>query len=80
MKTIFYLLLSLGLTCSSAAQPYNIGHRQVTFIDADRNDRPVLTEIYYPSVMGGDNVPVAGEKGTAFPVLVFAELLDFLGL
>ena len=71
MKTIFYLLLSLGLTCSSAAQPYNIGHRQVTFIDADRNDRPVLTEIYYPSVIGGDNVPIAGENGTAFPLLVF---------
>ncbi len=71
MKTIINLLLSLGLTCSSAAQPYNIGHRQVTFIDADRNDRPILTEIYYPSVTGGDNVPIAGENGTAFPLLVF---------
>ena len=43
MKTIISLWLSLWVLGPITAQPFNIGHRQLTFIDADRNDRPILT-------------------------------------
>jgi len=50
------------------ANNYQIGHRQITFIDSSRANRQIQCEIYYPSMNAGDNVPIAGGK---FPVLVF---------
>lgn len=71
MKTIISLWLSLWVLGPITAQPFNIGHRQLTFIDADRNDRPILTELYYPSATTGDNVPVSDVGGETYPVVAF---------
>ncbi|NSW44548.1 MAG: T9SS type A sorting domain-containing protein [Bacteroidales bacterium] len=50
------------------AQPYQVGHISMSFYDPARNNREVSTEIYYPSLITGDNVPVAPG---VFPYLVF---------
>lgn len=71
MKTIISLWLSLWVLGPITAQPFNIGHRQLTFIDADRNDRPILTELYYPSATTGDNVPVSDVGGETYPLVAF---------
>jgi len=57
------------LTCGGIrawAQPYQTGHVSLVFVDADRNDRQVPVEVYYPAEKGGEEVPVAPG---AFPVL-----------
>jgi len=57
------LLLSL---CASA-QPFSIGTRQLSFVDAARN-RTIGVTAHYPAAAAGTDVPLAvGE----FPVLVF---------
>lgn len=53
------------------AQPFLVGHRQITFFDAERNGRAIPTEIYYPSDIEGDNVAVAGMPEESYPLLVF---------
>lgn len=53
------------------AQPYSIGHTTITFTDAARNNRQVATEIYYPAMSAGDNVPVAVSSSGKFPVISF---------
>lgn len=58
------MLMASGLF----AQTFQIGHRQQSFSDADRNGRQVNFELYYPSETAGDNVPPATGQ---FPVLVF---------
>lgn len=40
-------------------QTYKIGHRQMFWVDSSRNNRQVLTELYYPADTNGENVPVA---------------------
>jgi dienelactone hydrolase len=67
------LLLSLFFTIISIAllgQPYQTGHRTVSFIDTARDNRVVTVELYYPAAAAGNNVPVITglEK---FPVVVF---------
>ena len=68
---IFFLALIFIASISLSrlySQTYAIGNVQHTFIDPDRNDRPILTEIYFP-------VPVDGNKESiaegAFPLLIF---------
>ena len=61
-------LLFILIGTISEAQPFLIGHKQQTFIDASRSNRTIDTEIYYPANTAGDNVPMA--NGT-FPTLVF---------
>ncbi len=66
LKNIFFLFGFYLISLSSYAQ-FNIGHATLSFFDSSRN-RSIETEVYYPSVNDGDNVPIAiGE----FPVLVF---------
>lgn len=60
---ILYLTITVGL-----AQSFQIGHTQQTFYDESRGNRNITTEIYYPSNILGDNVPVATGQ---FPVVVF---------
>ncbi len=70
-KTVLFLVASFILLILSkglSAGDYSIGHIQKTFIDPERDDREILTEIYYPSVDGGDNSVMAEE---AFPLLIF---------
>ena len=63
--TAVALVFSLVAT-GTAAQ---IGHRTLTFYDSARNNRTVPAEVYYPSNLNGDNVPVSTGR---FPLLVFA--------
>lgn len=60
-------LIFLTIATTLSAQ-FQIGHTSRTFVDPARNDRPILTDIYYPAATAGDNVPVAGGQ---FPVISF---------
>ncbi|MFN0149370.1 MAG: FlgD immunoglobulin-like domain containing protein [bacterium] len=62
------VLLALS---QAAAAAFEIGHRSITFADPTRGNRSVLTEVYYPATIAGDNVPVAGGGSEQFPVVVF---------
>ena len=57
-----FLLLCLDL---SAQQ---IGHTTITFVDSSRNNRPIVTEIYYPATSAGDNTPM---MTGVFPLITF---------
>ncbi|MCX7954619.1 MAG: T9SS type A sorting domain-containing protein [Bacteroidales bacterium] len=50
------------------SQNYQIGHRQVIYVDSSRNNRQILTHIYYPSNIAGENVTIANGQ---FPLIVF---------
>jgi len=52
----------------SISQPYAVGHIKKSYSDAARGNRSITAEIYYPSVISGENVAAA--QGN-FPVLVF---------
>ncbi|MCX6295869.1 MAG: dienelactone hydrolase family protein [Bacteroidetes bacterium] len=70
MKKINYFILSFLLFVSvvANAQPFQIGHTQITYTDPARSSRSIQTEIYYPTTTAGTSVPVSA--GT-FPVIVF---------
>ncbi|MFN5305751.1 MAG: alpha/beta hydrolase family protein [Bacteroidota bacterium] len=65
---LFCLLIFIVAANQSMAQPYPIGHRQTTFTDANRNNRSIPCEVYYPATIAGDNVPPVQAQ---FPLLVF---------
>ncbi len=68
MKKVFLTtILMLVLLPISFAQ-HQVGHFNITFVDADRGNRAIETEIYYPSTIAGDNTPVANGQ---FPVIIF---------
>lgn len=50
------------------SQLFEIGHTSFTWIDSNRNDRPIPVEVYYPALTTGEEVPVAPGQ---FPVLSF---------
>ncbi len=63
------LLLSSFLTIATTlSAQWQIGHTSITFMDPARNNRPVLTDIYYPAEAAGDNVPLAAGQ---YPVIPF---------
>lgn len=66
--TLFVWLL---LECLLAgAQNLPVGKRTITFIDGNRANRSVPTELYYPATTAGLNTPLSG--GTEkYPVVVF---------
>lgn len=68
MKKIMTSLVAAFLIGSAIAQTNAIGHVQLTYTDPARSNRPIQTEIYYPSAIAGESVPMAA--GT-FPVIVF---------
>lgn len=79
LLTMRALLLSclLFLSLLAAAQPYQIGHRTITFADASRTGgfgsgggagRQIQCEIYYPAASTADNVAIVGSN---YPVVVF---------
>lgn len=67
MKSIFTTLLFSMLVSFSIAQPFAIGYTNANFEDASRADRPVPTEIHYPTTVAGQDVAV---QGTNLPVVV----------
>ncbi len=60
---IFYLLL--GCSQGYAQQ---VGHATITFVDPLRNNRQIVTEVYYPATAAGNNTPIAPG---AFPLISF---------
>lgn len=68
MKTFIFLICNILISCLLVAQAFETGQTSVTFIDPDRSNRNISTEIFYPSNTAGTNVPVA--EGV-FPVLSF---------
>ncbi len=66
----FLLVLLLPAFSALRAQPYQVGHRSLTFTDPDRNNRTIPCEVYYPSLSAGEDVPVA-DAVAPFPVLSF---------
>ena len=67
-KKIIFLIIFYISAIAVFAQPYQVGHKQKTFIDPSRSNRNITTEIYYPSNTAGNNVPLAPGQ---FPLLVF---------
>lgn len=53
-----------------SAQPFAIGHVTVTFTDPTRDNREVVTEVFYPAVSNGDNTAIVADVAP-FPVLAF---------
>jgi pimeloyl-ACP methyl ester carboxylesterase len=47
---------------------YQIGHTTIDFLDVNRSNRIISTEIYYPSLNSGSNTTVALGQ---FPVIIF---------
>lgn len=68
MKKSIFNLINLCLCNILISQSYQIGHKQITFVDATRGNRSIQTEVYYPANTSGDNVPMASGQ---FPVLIF---------
>ena len=64
----YCLLVLCGMLSGALQAQYQIGHTSITFTDPARNNRPVLTEIYYPADSAGDNVAIAAGL---FPVIHF---------
>lgn len=76
MKTTL-LLLSLFVSAIGFSQPYQIGHRTITFNDPSRTGgfgsgggagRQIQSEIYYPSSTAGNDVAISNGE---FPYIVF---------
>ncbi len=63
------LLFSMHI--GSAQSPLPIGQTTLQLTDPARGNRSITTEVYYPGVATGSNVPVAGGPGTVFPVFSF---------
>jgi len=68
MKKNIFLLVSLISSITSFSQPFAIGHRSLSLLDAARN-RTVTAEVYYPASTAGDNVAFAAGS---FPVFTLA--------
>lgn len=62
----FCLLLLINF--SAFSQQYQVGHKQVTYLDPSRSNRSIQTEIYYPATTAGENVAIANGQ---FPIIVF---------
>lgn len=68
MKKILFLFLLAFPLLQALAQPFAIGHIQLTYNDPARSNRAIQTELYYPATTAGESVPVAA--GT-YPVITF---------
>lgn len=71
MKKNCLLIFALFYCSNLVAQPFQIGHTSITLIDVSRNNRNIPTEIYYPSDIAGNNVPITNSTNEKFPVLSF---------
>lgn len=65
--SIFFTFLLISFL-STMAQPYPIGVRSATFVDASRSNRNIAVEVRYPAVSTGSNTAFAAGQ---FPVVVF---------
>ncbi len=65
--SLFLMISTISLT-PAHSQSFGIGNVQHTFVDPERNDRPILTEIYFPAPVDGNKESIADG---AFPLLIF---------
>jgi dienelactone hydrolase len=68
MKKLFSLFMLLMSSAVVWAQPYNVGHIQLTYNDPARSNRAIQTELYYPATVAGESTPMVNGQ---FPVIVF---------
>lgn len=68
MRKTIILFFALSLSILAKAQPFAVGHVQITYTDPARAGRSIQTEIYYPAATAGTGVPVSA--GT-YPIIVF---------
>lgn len=68
VKKILLLFLILKCCLNGSAQLYQVGHLQKTFTDPSRSNRSIATEIYYPAITSGNNMPMSMGR---FPVIAF---------
>ncbi len=61
-------LLLIALIPSCAFCQFEIGHTQMTFIDASRDDRSILAELYYPALTEEEDAVAADGE---FPQITF---------
>lgn len=60
------ILASLLLCLDLPAQ--QVGHTTITFVDSSRNNRQIVTEMYYPATSAGNNTPM---MTGVFPLITF---------
>jgi len=65
---LLVLMLAVFPLNRMQAQSYNIGNIQQTFTDPERDNRPILTEIYYP-VSADENEE--NDTVSSYPLLIF---------
>ena len=65
------VLLAVALTSQAALAQYPVGKSDVTYIDADRSNRQVPVDLYYPALAAGSNQPVADPPPEGFAAASF---------
>lgn len=63
---------AMMLCCLASTGQYSVGHVSIVLHDAERGNRKVTLEAYYPLLSSGQPVNGAQEQGTKFPVICFA--------
>jgi dienelactone hydrolase len=69
MRIVLAVILLTLLPAVTSA--YELGHRLVTFTDPDRPGHEIPTDVYYPSLIAGEDVPLAPPPPGGFPILAF---------
>ncbi|MBN2170901.1 MAG: T9SS type A sorting domain-containing protein [Candidatus Krumholzibacteriota bacterium] len=64
----FLAAVALALVAAAAAA-LDIGHVSRTYVDPERDDRQIPTEVYYPALQAGEGVPAAPPPPGGFPPL-----------
>jgi pimeloyl-ACP methyl ester carboxylesterase len=68
---LLFFFSAFLFSCGAFGQPFQIGHTTITLIDSTRSNRNIDTEVYYPSDVAGNNVPVSTATNDPFPVISF---------
>ena len=72
ISNALFLLMTWVFTITSAqGQPFSIGEASLILNDADRQNREVGFEVFYPADQAGVDVPVSTASSGKFPVVVF---------
>ncbi|MFN3940352.1 MAG: alpha/beta hydrolase family protein, partial [Chitinophagales bacterium] len=70
MRKFYLLAMVIAGSVTLVAQDYAIGSTSFTFTDPSRPGRNITTQIYYPAITSGENVPAA--TGPKFPYVIMA--------
>jgi hypothetical protein len=64
------LLMGLSLIPFNTSA-YEIGYTSLTFVDPERNNREIETQVYYPATAPGLNTPLGDPPAEGFPLVSF---------